>query len=83
MILRELMSAWARKHCPRPDVQEDILEHLDRALQDDVTCSFTIGPDLIGSGRPFLVYCFGGELFALAKQPSVCLSVGNRRNLAG
>lgn len=64
MNLRGLVMAWVRKHCPGSDVQEDICQHLERALQRDATCSFTIGRDLTRSEMPFLVCCFSGEFFA-------------------
>jgi len=79
MALRDLATAWVKTHCPRPDVQEDLLQHIERALQREVTCSFTIGRDLTKSGKSFLVYCFRGELFAfeLAREQAGRLGVSD------
>jgi hypothetical protein len=63
MILRDLATAWVKTHCPSADVQKQFLQHLEHALQREVTCSFTIGRDLTKSGRAYLVYGCSGELF--------------------
>jgi hypothetical protein len=64
MSLREVVAAWARAHCPREDVQASLLRSLDHAIPKQHMCTFTIGKLLTRSGRPFMVSCFGGELFA-------------------
>lgn len=69
MALRDLATAWVRANCPRPDVQQNFLQHLDDAIQRSVNCSFMIGRDLTKIGKPFLVYCFRDEVFAWALTP--------------
>jgi hypothetical protein len=69
VILRDLAAGWVRVNCPRFDVQENFLQYLDNAIRYRVNCSFMIGRDLIGSGKPFLVCCFCGEFFAFELTP--------------
>lgn len=64
MSLREVVAAWARANCPREDVQASLLGSLDHAIPKQRMCTFTIGKLLTRSGKPFMVSCFGGELFA-------------------
>ena len=69
MILRELAAGWVRANCPRSDVQENFLQYLDGAMESRVNSSFMIGRKLIGSGKPFWVWCFCGEFFAFELTP--------------
>lgn len=69
MILRDLASAWVRANCPRTDVQDGFLQRLDDALGRGVGCSFVIGRKLTKDGKPHLVHCFCGELFAFQLTP--------------
>lgn len=64
MALRELADAWVRANCPNPAVHKDFLEHLDRAVERNVGCSFLVGRELTKSAMPMLVACHCGELFA-------------------
>lgn len=64
MSLREIVAAWARANCPREDVQASLLGSLDHSMPKQRMCTFTIGKLLTRSGKPFMVSCFGGELFA-------------------
>ena len=70
MIVRELAAAWLQANCPRRDMQENFLQHLDQSLQGRLNCSFIIGRDLTVAGKPFLVECFGGEFFAFELTPA-------------
>jgi hypothetical protein len=69
MILRELALAWVRANCPRADVWEEVVQRLDEALRRGVGCSFHFGPKLTKAGKPYVVYCFCGELFAFQLTP--------------
>ncbi len=69
MALRELATAWVRANCPRSDVQENITQHLDHAVQRGANCSFMIGRELTKSEKPCLVYCFRNEVFAFVLTP--------------
>jgi len=69
MILRDLAAAWVRANCLGSDVQDDFLERLDDALRRGVGCSFVIGRKLMKDGKPHLVHCFCGELFAFQLTP--------------
>ena len=69
MILRELAAGWVQANCPRSDVQENFLQYLDDAMESRVNSSFMIGRKLIGSGKPFWVWCFRGEVFAFELTP--------------
>ena len=69
MDLRELASAWIRANCPRADVQDGFLQPLDEALHRGVGCSFLIGRELTKGGKPYVVHCFCGELFAFQLTP--------------
>jgi hypothetical protein len=69
MILRDLASAWVRANCPRTEVQNGFLQRLDDALRRGVGCSFVIGKRLTKDGKPYLVHCFCGELFAFPLTP--------------
>ena len=42
MLLRDLVAAWVRSNCPRPDLQANLLERFDQASKRGVTCSFTV-----------------------------------------
>lgn len=69
MLLRDLASAWVHSNCPLPDLQANFLDHFDRAADRGVTCSFTLGRELTRSGTSYLIYCYGGELFAFEFTP--------------
>lgn len=69
MALRDLAIAWVQATCPRLDVQQNFLQHLDHAIHRGATCSFMIGRELTKSDKPFLVYCFRDELFAFELSP--------------
>lgn len=69
MILRNLSTAWVRANCPRADVQDGFIQRLDESLHRGVGCSFVIGGRLTKDGRPHLVHCFCGELFAFQLTP--------------
>jgi hypothetical protein len=69
MIVRDLALAWVQAHCFSSDVRKVFLEDLDRALARSVGCSFILGRELTQCGRPYLVYCFCGELFTFPLTP--------------
>ena len=69
MILRDLAAAWVRANCPWSDVQSNFLKSLDAAIESRVNCSFIIGHGVVGSGKPYWVWCFCGEFFAFELTP--------------
>lgn len=64
MSLREILAAWAQANCPRREVRASLLQALDQATPKSMTCTFMLGRLLTRNGKPFLVSCFGQELFA-------------------
>ena len=46
------------------------------AIQSGVNCSFMIGRNLMKSGKPFLVSCFGDEFFAFELSPRQATRLG-------
>lgn len=69
MIIRDLAAAWVRANCPGRDVRDDFLERVDDSLRCGVGCSFLLGRKLTTDGKPYLVHCFCGELFAFQLTP--------------
>ncbi len=69
MILRDLAAAWVQANCPRADVQDEFLLRLDDGIRRGVGCSFLIGGMLAKNGKPHLVHCYCGELFAFQLTP--------------
>lgn len=69
MSLSNLATSWIRANCSRPDVQADMLGRFQDAMQRGVGCSFLLGRQLVKSGKPCLVACFCGELFAFQLTP--------------
>lgn len=69
MHLRDLAAAWVHSNCPLPDLQDNFLDHFDRAAKCGVTCSFAVGRELTRSGKSYLIYCYAGELFAFEFTP--------------
>lgn len=69
MLLRDLALAWVTANCPSSELQHDFVQRLDEALLRSVGCSFIIGRKLTKAGKPYLVHCFCGELFAFQLTP--------------
>lgn len=69
MSLSNLATTWIQANCPRSDVQEQMLCRLQEAMQRGVGCTFLLGRQLVKSGKPFMVTCFCGELFAFQLTP--------------
>jgi hypothetical protein len=80
MILREMATLWARTNIPYAEIQTIFFRHLEDAIRRQVTCSFTIGPMLTKSNRPFLVYGFRGELFVFELSPEQANRLGIKEN---
>lgn len=80
MILREMATLWARANIPYAEVQATFDRHLEDAIRRQVTCSFTIGPMLTKSKRPFLVYGFRGELFVFELSSEQANRIGIKEN---
>jgi hypothetical protein len=80
MGLHEMATVWARANCLSADVQDDILRHVDRAIQRNVGCSFTVGDSLTKNQRSFLISCFSGEFFAFELTHSQVVRLGVKTN---
>ena len=80
MILHEMATAWAQANCVSVDVQNDLLRQLDRAVQRNVSCSFTIGDSLTKSRKPYLISCFSGEFFVFELTRSQVARLGMKDN---
>lgn len=80
MILHEMATTWAQANCVSVDVQNDLLRQLDRAVQRNVSCSFTIGDSLTKSRKPYLISCFGGEFFVFELTRSQVARLGMKDN---
>lgn len=63
MILHEMATIWALANCSSAKVQTNFVEQLIQATLRQVNCSFAVGRKLTKSKKPYLVYCFCGELF--------------------
>lgn len=69
MLIHDLATAWVRANCRTPKLQSDFEQQLQVAVKQQVSCSFAIGRKLTKSGKPMLVCCYCGELFAFALTP--------------
>ncbi|MFO0915218.1 MAG: hypothetical protein U0795_19810 [Pirellulales bacterium] len=80
MNLREVTMNWVCANCTIQDVHRDVEVVLGRALQQGLSCSFTLGAGLIKSRKPYLIYCYNGEFYAFQLTPRQVARLGLRHD---
>lgn len=80
MILHEMATIWALANCSSAKVQTNFVEQLIQATLRQVNCSFAVGRKLTKSKKPYLVYCFSGELFVFELSPDQATRLGMDAN---
>lgn len=63
-MLRHLAEAWVTGRCPTGAPIQEMVAKVDSAASQGLNCWLRFGPQTTRNGRPYLVYCFEGELFA-------------------